>query len=181
MFDFSLAELVLAAVVALIVLGPERLPKVARTAGRWVAKIQNMAASVKTELAQQAEYVELVKVKQEFQQAAEEVRTEIHEAGSRLREDADAIRSEIDSIDAASFASKTGSAAALSETADELPAWERLPEQRTPADFGLDDNGVPLPPLLSGLQSKSLRKQAMARKRDLRPRHRPAPRLRSRR
>ena len=40
MFDFSFTEMLLSGVVALVVLGPERLPKVARKAGEWVGKIQ---------------------------------------------------------------------------------------------------------------------------------------------
>ncbi|MDK4530993.1 twin-arginine translocase subunit TatB, partial [Kingella kingae] len=72
---------------------------------------------------------------------------------------------------------------------DSVPAWERLPEQKTPTDFGVDDLGQPLTQsslhtssfAMGTVQVKTLRKQAMARKRDMRPRHRPAPKLRSRR
>ena len=70
-------------------------------------------------------------------------------------------------------------AADIGRDADGLSAWERLPPLKTPADFGIDEY-IP-PPSQAGFYTKSLRKQAMARKRDLRPRYRPKPRLRSRR
>ena len=85
---------------------------------------------------------------------------------------------------------------------DKRPAWERLPEQRTPADFGVDEQGKPLAQntqsaqdaawqqylmpsekptaAAHGFQTASLRQQAMRRKRDMRPRFRPQPQLRAR-
>lgn len=50
MFDVGFSELVLIFVIALIVLGPERLPKVARTAGRWLGRARQMARSMQYEL-----------------------------------------------------------------------------------------------------------------------------------
>ena len=44
MFDFGFSELVVIAVMGLIVLGPERLPKVARQAGQWIGKLQRLNA-----------------------------------------------------------------------------------------------------------------------------------------
>ena len=69
MFDFGLGELLLVG-CALIVLGPERLPQAARTAGRLVGKLQGFVNNVKQELNTQAELDELRKVKQEFEAAA---------------------------------------------------------------------------------------------------------------
>lgn len=134
MFDFSFGEIFIAGAVALVVLGPERLPKAARTLGEWFGKIQRMTHQVKNEWAQQADYAQLNQIKNDLHQ-------------------------ELNSV---------------------LPAWERLPEPHTPADFGLDDDGIPLTPV-RGLHTQSLRKQAMGRKRDLRPRFRAKPRFRSRR
>ncbi len=51
MFDFAFSELVVIMVVALIVIGPERLPKVARTAGHLWGRMQRYVHSVKTEIA----------------------------------------------------------------------------------------------------------------------------------
>jgi len=50
MFDVGFSEMLLTAIVALIVLGPERLPKAARLAGLWVRKARAQWYSVKAEL-----------------------------------------------------------------------------------------------------------------------------------
>ena len=50
MFDVGFWELVLVAVVALVVIGPERLPKVARIAGLWMGRARRTLASVKEEI-----------------------------------------------------------------------------------------------------------------------------------
>lgn len=180
MFDFSFGELMLVGVIALVVLGPERLPKVARTAGQLVGRVQRMISSVKNELSAQIEMDELKKAKSEFESAAHQFRDEMKSVGESAKHEMGEIADGLD-----------------------VPAWERVPEQRTPADFGLDDRGRPLdhsgsdneqawrnylmPPEPShpqagghGFQTASLRKQAMQRKRDMRPRHRAKPQLRVR-
>lgn len=50
MFDIGFWELCLIGIVSLIVIGPEKLPKVARIAGFWIGKTKNMVASVKSEI-----------------------------------------------------------------------------------------------------------------------------------
>lgn len=163
--------MLLAGTVALVVLGPERLPKVARTVGEWVGKVQRLAANVKTELAAQADYADLKKIKTEVETAAQEIRSEIKDFEQQVQNESKQIGQN------------------FSPDAD-LPAWERLPELKTPADFGITDVPTTYPaadtpwrtpePQPFG-KSKSLHKQAMTRKRDARPRNRPTPKLRSRR
>lgn len=53
MFDVGFSELVMVGLVSLLVIGPERLPKVARVAGFWLGKIQQMIANVKVEIQQE--------------------------------------------------------------------------------------------------------------------------------
>ena len=50
MFDVGFSEVVIIAIIALVILGPERLPKVARTIGFWVGKARRMVADVKTDI-----------------------------------------------------------------------------------------------------------------------------------
>lgn len=50
MFDIGFSELVMVALVALVVIGPERLPKVARVAGMWVGRARRTLATVKHEI-----------------------------------------------------------------------------------------------------------------------------------
>lgn len=120
MFDFGLSELLLLGVIALIVLGPERLPKAARTAGQLVGKLQRLVSNVKHELSVQVELEELRKAKQEFESAADQLRNEMKEVGNEAQ-------------------------SSLNSISDGLKPWERLPEQRVPDDFKVDENGILLP------------------------------------
>lgn len=53
MFDIGFAELLLIAVISLLVLGPERLPGAARTAGLWIGRARRMMAEVQQDIQQQ--------------------------------------------------------------------------------------------------------------------------------
>lgn len=71
MFDIGFSELLLIAVVALIVIGPERLPKVARTAGHLFGRFQRYASSVKADISREMELDELRKAGQTFKESVE--------------------------------------------------------------------------------------------------------------
>jgi sec-independent protein translocase protein TatB len=73
MVDLGLDKLALIGAVALIVIGPERLPKVARTVGHLLGKARRYVADVKAEVNRSMEMEELNKVKQQFQDAAADV------------------------------------------------------------------------------------------------------------
>jgi len=62
MFDIGFFEIALIGIVALLVIGPERLPGVARTAGLWVGKMRGFVASVKTDIDQELKADELKKI-----------------------------------------------------------------------------------------------------------------------
>jgi sec-independent protein translocase protein TatB len=72
MFDVSLTELMVIAVVALIVIGPERLPKVARTVGHLLGRLQRYVTNVKADINREMQLEELKKLQQ---QVTEQVRT----------------------------------------------------------------------------------------------------------
>ena len=59
MFDVGFFELMLIGIVALLVVGPERLPKLARTAGMWLGKGKQMINSVKADIAKEMKAEEL--------------------------------------------------------------------------------------------------------------------------
>lgn len=83
MFDISFAEIVVIAVVGLIVVGPERLPKVARTVGYLLGRAQRYVADVKSDIQREMELEEFKKLKASMEGAArsmeETIRTEISE------------------------------------------------------------------------------------------------------
>ena len=77
MFDIGFSELVVVGVVALIVIGPERLPKVARTAGHLLGRFQRYAASVKSDISREMQMDELRKVGEDFKESIESAASDI--------------------------------------------------------------------------------------------------------
>ena len=73
MFDLGISELALIGAVALIVIGPEKLPGVARTVGALMGKAQRYVADVKAEVNRSMELEELKKMKESMESAAREV------------------------------------------------------------------------------------------------------------
>jgi sec-independent protein translocase protein TatB len=69
MFDIGWSEMMVILVVALIVIGPKDLPRVARNVGRWVGKARGMAREFQSQLEDMAREAELDKVKQEIEKA----------------------------------------------------------------------------------------------------------------
>jgi sec-independent protein translocase protein TatB len=78
MIDFGFDKLALIGAVALIVIGPERLPKVARTVGHLLGKAQRYVADVKAEVNRSIELEELKKMKGQFEDAARDVEKTVH-------------------------------------------------------------------------------------------------------
>jgi sec-independent protein translocase protein TatB len=70
MFDIGFSEMMVIALVALIVIGPERLPRVARTLGHLAGRLQRYVADVKADINREVELDELRKMKDTVQQAA---------------------------------------------------------------------------------------------------------------
>jgi sec-independent protein translocase protein TatB len=77
MIDFGFDKLALIGAVALIVIGPEKLPKVARTVGHLFGKAQRYVADVKAEVNRSIELDELKKMKTEFEDAARDVKSSV--------------------------------------------------------------------------------------------------------
>jgi sec-independent protein translocase protein TatB len=76
--DLGLAKIALIGAVALIVIGPEKLPRVARTIGTLLGKAQRYISDVKAEVSKSIELDELKKMKDTMQEAASDVENSIH-------------------------------------------------------------------------------------------------------
>jgi sec-independent protein translocase protein TatB len=89
MFDIGFSELMVIAVVALIVIGPERLPKVARTLGHLFGRMQRYVNDVKADISREMELDELKKLQTTMQDAArsfeQSVTHEVHTAETELQ------------------------------------------------------------------------------------------------
>jgi len=79
MLDLGITKMALIGVVALVVLGPERLPRVARTAGALFGRAQRYVNDVKAEVTREIELDELRRMKTDFEQAARNVETTVHD------------------------------------------------------------------------------------------------------
>lgn len=77
MFDIAFSEMLIIAVIALVVIGPERLPKVAKTIGHLLGKAQRYVSDVKSEINREMEIDELRKLQAEMQAAATKVEGDV--------------------------------------------------------------------------------------------------------
>lgn len=81
MFDIGFSELVVIGIVALLVLGPERLPKVARTTGHLLGRLQRYVSDVKSDINREMQLDELKRLQEEARKSAMEfestVRSEV--------------------------------------------------------------------------------------------------------
>lgn len=87
MIDIGLSKIALIGVVALIVIGPEKLPRVARTVGTLLGKAQRYVADVKSEVNRSMELDELKKMKEAVEGAARDVEQSIQTSASEFEKD----------------------------------------------------------------------------------------------
>jgi sec-independent protein translocase protein TatB len=91
MFDISFTELLVIGVIALVVIGPERLPKVARTIGHLVGRAQRYVSDVKTDIQREVDLDELRKLKDQMQDAAQNVQSSLQNTETALRQPLEAF------------------------------------------------------------------------------------------
>nr|WP_294842169.1 Sec-independent protein translocase protein TatB [uncultured Methylotenera sp.] len=108
MFDIAFSELVVIAIVALIVIGPEKLPKVARTIGTMVGRMQRYMAQIKEEVNRESRFAELQKLQQEIQQATESAQAGLKSGVDYIAETVDPINQSAQQLgdDSADLAAK---------------------------------------------------------------------------
>ena len=113
MFDIGFSELLVIGVVALIVIGPERLPRVARMIGHLMGRMQRYVADVKADINREIELEELRKMRDSVQQAASNIESSVQ---------AELNKAESDLNQAAQSAVGEPSASAQVSPAPEKPA-----------------------------------------------------------
>jgi sec-independent protein translocase protein TatB len=91
MFDIGFSEIAVVGVVALVVLGPERLPKVARTAGHMFGRLQRYVATVKSDINREMDASEFSKLKEEVTSAAKSFEQTMNEQTSAFKAETAAI------------------------------------------------------------------------------------------
>ena len=95
MFDVAFSELVVIAIVALIVIGPEKLPKVARTLGALLGRMQRYAAAVKADIEREIQFEDLQKLQQEIRQGTDQAKSEIIQVQSAIKSEVNEVENSI--------------------------------------------------------------------------------------
>jgi len=122
MFDIAFSEIVVIAVVALIVIGPERLPKVARTLGHMFGRLQRYVNDVKADINREMELDELRKLQREMQGAAREFEQSVTSAASEVQAGVRSVERDLN--DAAATPAGIAPAAATAPAAQPAPEGE---------------------------------------------------------
>jgi len=139
MFDIGFSELLVIGVVALIVIGPERLPKVARTAGHLYGRMQRYVASVKTDISQEIQLDELRRAGQSFKESVESTVSDVQQqttvVDNYLRKETANISKEMSAM------AVSGEGSPVTEPAMRQIETEQTPQQSLPLDEP-DQNAV---------------------------------------
>jgi sec-independent protein translocase protein TatB len=99
MFDIGASELFLIAVVALVVLGPERLPKAARFAGLWIRRARAQWYSVRSELERELAAEELQRSLRESRETVRDIEADIRATDADMRREFEAMRKDVRRMD----------------------------------------------------------------------------------
>ena len=105
MFDIGFSELVVIGVVALIVIGPERLPKVARTAGHLYGRMQRYVSAVKSDISREIQLDEIRRAGQSFKESVEAAASDVEQQATVVD---DYLRNEISDVTKTVTASVAG-------------------------------------------------------------------------
>lgn len=139
MFDVSLTELMVIGVVALIVIGPERLPKVARTVGHLLGRAQRYVNDVKSDIQREIELDELRKFKSEMEDAAQGVQQSLNDTHTALQEPVQQFRAELDEV------AREASGKPAAGTGTDAAASQAEPLMAPLADKPADASATPPP------------------------------------
>jgi sec-independent protein translocase protein TatB len=136
MFDFGFLELLVIGVVALIVIGPERLPKVARTAGHLYGRMQRYVSSVKSDISHEMQLDEMRRIGQDFKQSVESVASDVQQQATVVD---DFLREEASQLD------KVVEAMAKTEGERPVTEPENAPQKSLPLDEPEQNAVAPTP------------------------------------
>jgi len=87
MFDIGFSELLVIGVVALVVIGPEKLPRVARTIGHLAGRLQRYVSDVKADINREIELEELRKMRDSMQKAATDINSSVTSEMNKTADD----------------------------------------------------------------------------------------------
>ncbi|MEP7062661.1 MAG: Sec-independent protein translocase protein TatB [Betaproteobacteria bacterium] len=133
MFDIGFSEIVVIAVVALVVIGPEKLPKTARTLGVLFGRLQRYVGDVKADINREMELDELRKLQQEMKSAATDLKKSVETAAQSVEAGARDVEAQLNSAASSDTAPMPTRAPLVEEVADAealrqraLPGFEKI-------------------------------------------------------
>lgn len=141
MFDFGFSELMVIGVVLLIVVGPERLPKVARTAGHLLGRVQRYVSDVKSDIQREMQLEELKKLQEQVKQQAQELESSVRSGVSTIESEVGRTTDELRSM----LPDGAGPSAAEPQSGNQLLAQDRAAsaDEGPQLELGLDSSARP--------------------------------------
>lgn len=124
MFDIAFSELLIIGVIALLVIGPERLPKVARTAGQWLGRLNRYVSQVKQDIDRDIKLDELRKMQQEMQETAQRYEIMARDSARQVEETVAQESSQISKVMQAMSATDGGLT---------MKEWDRVKDEASTA------------------------------------------------
>ena len=95
MFNFGISEIMIIAVVGLIVIGPERLPKVARTMGHVFGRMQRYASQIKSDINKEMQLEELKSIQKSMKDAADDIEQSVTQQVNYIESEVDEINKDV--------------------------------------------------------------------------------------
>jgi len=145
-FDIAFSEIVVIAVVALVVIGPERLPKVAKTLGHMFGRLQRYVNDVKADINREMELDELRKLKSEVTSAARDLEASVSDAAREVQSGMRSVETQLNEAGSALAPAAGAVEDAEARAAAAVPMRESAPAPRdvaTPSSTSHAGDGEP--------------------------------------
>ena len=141
MFGISFTELMLIGAIALVIIGPERLPRVARTVGHLLGRAQRYVGDVKSDIQREMNLDQMTELKDQMEEAAKSVKTSVKEATDTFRDPLEDARKALKETSA----SVEDLVKTTREELDELSSTATDPASTTPQSGSATDTSLPSP------------------------------------
>ncbi len=128
MFDIGISEIMVIAVVALIVLGPEKLPKTARTLGHLFGRLQRYVADVKADINRELAIEDMKKLQAEVKSAATDFETSMSVTAKEVEANVRAVEASLNAATAGTPDAAPGTGEAAATAGSEAPPAASAPE-----------------------------------------------------
>ncbi len=138
MFDVGFSELVVIALVALIVIGPERLPKVARTVGALIGRAQRYVNEVKADIQREVDLGEFKDIRSNFEEAAKSIEDSVSQAGREIEAAGEALNQDVAAATDTKPAEATEPAPAVASAPAAEAAGAKAQEASEQLELGLE-------------------------------------------